>query len=102
MASASITPWEVHGEKEKTVIDFLFLGSKITVDSDCSHKIKRHLLFGRKAMTNLDSILKKRRHHFAHKGLYSQSYSMDVRIGPYRRLSIKELMLSKYDAGEDS
>ena len=60
MASASITPWEVHGEKEKTVIDFLFLGSKITVDSDCSHKIKRHLLFGRKAVTNLDSILKSR------------------------------------------
>ena len=58
MASASITPWEVHGEKEKTVIDFLFLGSKITVDSDCSHKIKRHLLFGREALTNLDSVLK--------------------------------------------
>ena len=58
MASASITPWEVHGEKEKTVIDFLFLGSKITVDSDCSHKIKRHSLLGRKIMTDLESVLK--------------------------------------------
>ena len=60
MASASITPWDVDGEKEETVIDFLFLGSKITVDSDCSHKIKRHLLFGREALTNLDSVLKSR------------------------------------------
>ena len=56
-----------------TVADFIFLGSKITVDSDCSYEIKRCLLVGRKAMTNLDSILKSR-HHFADKGLYSQSY----------------------------
>ena len=54
--------------------DFIFLGSKITVDGDCSHEIKRWLLLGRKVMTNLDSILKKKRHHFADKGLYSQSY----------------------------
>ena len=60
MASASITPWEVHGEKEKTVIDFLFLGSKITVDGDCTHGIKRHLFLGRKAMTQLYSLLKSR------------------------------------------
>ena len=52
---------------------FIFLGSKITVDGDCNHEIKRHLLLGRKAMTNLDSILKKQRHEFAHKGLSSQS-----------------------------
>jgi len=60
MASASITPWQVVGEKEETVIDFLFLGSKITVDSDYSHKIKGHLLLGREALTNLDSVLKSR------------------------------------------
>ena len=60
-------------EKGKTVTDFIFLGSKITADSDCSHDIKRHLLLGRQGMTNLDSILKKR-HYFTNKGLYSQSY----------------------------
>ena len=73
MASAPITSWHTVGEKVKTVTDFIFLGSKITVDSDYSHEIKRCLLLGRKAMTNLDSILKSR-HHFADKGPYSQSY----------------------------
>jgi len=58
----------------KTAANFIFLGSNITVDSDCSHEIKRHLLHGRKAMTNLDNVFKKQRHHFANKGLYSQSY----------------------------
>ena len=62
------------GEKVEIVSDFIFLVSKITVDGDCSHKIKRHLLLGRTAMTNLDSILKSR-YHFAGKGPYSQSYS---------------------------
>ena len=61
------------GKKVETVSDFIFLGSKIIVDGDCSHEIERHLLFGRIAMTNLDSILKSR-HHFANKGPYSQSY----------------------------
>ena len=56
MASGPITSWEIDGETVETVTDFIFLGSKITADGDCSHKIKRHLLFGRKAMTNLDSI----------------------------------------------
>ena len=60
MASSPITSWHIDGEKVETVTDFLFLGSKITVDSDCGHKIKRRLLLGRKAMTNLDSILKSR------------------------------------------
>ena len=60
MASSPITSWQIDGETMETVIDFIFLGSKITVDSDCSHEIKRHLLLGRKAMTNLDSILKGR------------------------------------------
>ena len=54
--------------------DFIFLGSKITVDGDCSHEIKRWLLLGRKAMTNLDSVIKKQKHHFGNKGLYSQNY----------------------------
>ena len=73
MASGPITSWQIDGETMETVRDFIFLGSKITADGDCSHEIKRHLLLGRKAMTNLDSILKSR-HHFAAKGLYSQSY----------------------------
>ena len=60
MASGPITSWQIDGGKVETVTDFIFLGSKITVDSDCSHEIKRCLLFGRKTMTNLDSILKSR------------------------------------------
>ena len=59
-ASSSIISWEIEGETMETVTDFIFLGSKITVDGDCSHEIKRHLLLGRKVMTNLDSILKSR------------------------------------------
>ena len=60
MASGPITSWEIHGETMETVSDFAFLGSKITADGDCSHKIKRHLLLGRKVMSNLDSIFKSR------------------------------------------
>ena len=60
MASGPITSWQIDGETMETVTDFIFLGSKITADGDCSHEIKRHLLLGRKAMTNLDSILKSR------------------------------------------
>ena len=60
MASSPITSWEIDGETVETVSDFIFLGSKITEDVDCSHEIKRHLLLGRKVMTNLDSILKSR------------------------------------------
>ena len=74
MGSGPITSWQRDEEKVETVTDFIFLCSKITVDSDCSHKIKRHLLLGRKAMTNLDSILKKQRRCFADKGPSSQSY----------------------------
>ena len=58
MASSAITSWEIDGETVETVDDFIFLGSKITADGDCSHKIKRRLLLGRKVMTNLDSIFK--------------------------------------------
>ena len=67
MASGPITSWQIDGETMETVTDFIFSGSKITVDGDCSHEIKRRLFLGRKAMTNLDSILKSR-HHFADKG----------------------------------
>ena len=58
MASGSITSWQIGGKTVETVTEFIFLGSKITADGDCSHEIKRHLLIGRKVMTNLDSILK--------------------------------------------
>ena len=60
MASRPITSWEIEREKVEVVTDFLFLGSKISADDDCSHEIRRHLLLGRKAMTNLDSVLKSR------------------------------------------
>ena len=75
MASGPITSWQIEGEKVETVTDFLFLGSKIAVDGDRSHEIRRQLLLGRKAMTNLDSV-KKQRHHFADKGPYSQGYGL--------------------------
>ena len=61
MASGPITSRQICGEKVDTVTDFIFLGSKITADSDCSHEIKRHLLLGRKAMTNIDSLFKKKK-----------------------------------------
>ena len=60
MASSPISSWQIDGETVETVSDFTFLGSKITTEGDCSHEIKRHLLLGRKVMTNLDSILKSR------------------------------------------
>ena len=73
MASDPITSWKIDGDTVKTVADFIFLGSKITADGDCSHEIKRYLLLGRKVMTNLDSILKQR-HYFVNKGPSSQGY----------------------------
>ena len=86
MASGPITSWQV-GETMETVTDFIFLGSKITADCDCSHEIKRHLLFGRKAMTNIDSILKSRdinlptKVHIV-KAMVFPAVIMGVRIGP--------------------
>ena len=73
MTSSPITSWQIGGEKVETVPNFIFLGSKITADGDCSHGIKRRLLLRRKAMTNLDGVLKNK-DHFADKGSYSQSY----------------------------
>ena len=74
MASGPITSWEIDGETEETVSDFIFGGSKITADSDCSQEIKRHLLLGRKVMTNLDKHIKKQRHYFVNKGPSSKGY----------------------------
>ena len=72
MASGPISSWQIDGEIMEIVADFIFGGSKITADGDCSHEIKRHLLLGRKVMTNLDSIIKKQRYCFANKS--SQSW----------------------------
>ena len=79
MASGPITSWQIDGETMETVADFIFWGSKVTADGDYSHEIKRRLLLGRKAMRNLDSILKrhiKNRHYFADKGPYSKGYGL--------------------------
>ena len=73
MASGPITSWQIDGERVETVADY-FGGSKITADGECSHEIKRHLLFGRKALTNLNSVFKKQRHYFANKGPSRQCY----------------------------
>ena len=100
MAAGSITSWQIDGETMETVRNFIFLGSKITADGDCSHEIKRCLLLGRKAMTNLDSILKKQRHHFANKGLYSQSNSFSSSHVWIESRTIKKVEHQKIDALE--
>ena len=74
MASGPITSWEIDGETVETVSDFIFLGSKITADGDCSHEIKRCLLLGRKSYDQPRQHIKKQRHYFANKGLSSQGY----------------------------
>jgi len=74
MASGPITSREIDGETVETVLDFIFLGSKITADGDRSHEIKRRLLLGSKVVTNLESIIKKQRHYFVNKGPSSQGY----------------------------
>ena len=74
MASGPFTSWQIDGETTESVTDFIFLGSKTTAADDCSHEIKRCFLLGRKAMANLDNILKKQRYYFANKGPSSQSY----------------------------
>ena len=74
MAWAPITLWQTDGQTMEMVTDFICLGSKITADVDCSYEIKRHLLLGKKAMTNLNSIVKSHRHYFADKGPSSQNY----------------------------
>ena len=74
MASGPLTSWQTDGETVDTVAEFTFVGSKITADGDCSHKIKRHLLLERKVMTNIRQHIKKQRHYFANKGPSSQGY----------------------------
>ena len=74
MSSSPITSWQIDGEAVETVAEFIFLGSKIIVDSDCSHEIKRLFLLRRKAMTNLEQHNRKQRRHFADKGPSSQGY----------------------------
>ena len=95
MASGLITSWQIDGETVETVADFIFLGSKITADGDCSHEIKRCLLFRRKAMTNLDSILKKQKHYLANRGLSSQSYGFPSSHVWMWELGYKESWASK-------
>ena len=89
MASGPITSWEIDGETVETVSDFIFWGSKITIDGDCSHEIKRRLLLGRKAMINLE-YTKKQRHYFANKCLSSQNYGFSSSHVWMRELDYKE------------
>ena len=107
MASGPITSWEIDWETVETVSDFIFGGSKITADGDCSHEIKRRLLLGRKVLTNLDSILKSRDIILPTKvrvvkAMVFQWSCMDVRVGLWRKLSAEELMLLNCGVGEDS
>ena len=89
MVSGPITSWQIDGETGETVADFIFWGSKITADGDCSHEIKRHLLLGRKGMTNLDSILKSR-DIVLPTGLSSQSYGFSSSHVWIRELDYKK------------
>ena len=99
MASGPITSWQIDGETMETVRDFIFLGSKITADGDCSHEIKRCLLLERKAITNLDSI-RKQRHYFANKGLSSQTMAVPVVILGCECQRIKKSECQRIDAFE--
>ena len=107
MASGPITSWQIDGETVEIVTDFIFLGSKITADGDCSHEIKRRLLLGRKVITYLDSTLKSRdiilptKVHLV-KAMVFPVVIMDVRVGLQRKLSAEELMLLNCSVGEDS
>ena len=106
MAFGPITSWQIKGEKVETVTYFLFLGSKITADGDCSHKIRRRLHLGKKKYDKPRQHVKKKRHYFADKGSYSQRYcfsSSHVWMLDHKEGSaLKELMLLNYGAGEDS
>ena len=81
MASGPITSWQIDGETTETVRDFIFLGSKITADGDCSHEIKKMLAPWKKSYDKTRQHIKKQRHYFANKGPYSQSYGFS-RVGP--------------------
>ena len=105
MASGPITSWEIDGETVETVSDFILGGSKITADGDCSQEVERHLLLGRKVMTNQDSILKTR--DFVNKGLSSQGYGFPVVMYGCENWTIKKAEHRRIDVltcgvGEDS
>ena len=107
MASGPITSWQIDGETMETVTDFIFLGSKITADGDCSHEIKRRLLLGRTVMTNLDSILKSRDSTLPTKVCLFKAMVFPVVMHgceswTVKKLSAEELMLLNYGVGEDS
>ena len=107
MASSPITSWQIDGETMETVTDFLFLGSKITADSDCSHEIKKYLLLGRKAMSNLDSILKSKDITLLTQVCLVKAMVFPVVMFGCESWTIKkaeqeELVLSNCSAGEDS
>ena len=89
MASGPITSWQIAGETMQALADFIFLGSKITANGDCSHEIKKYLLLGKKAMTNLDGMLKSR-HYFANRRPHSQSYDFPVVTYGCDRWTIKK------------
>ena len=107
MSSSPITSWQIDGETMETVTDFVFLGSQITADGDCSHEIKRCLLLGRKAMTNLDSLLKNRvitlptKVHLD-KVMFFSVVMYGCESWTQRKLSTEELMLLNCGVGEDS
>ena len=107
MASGPITSWQIDGETVETVSDFIFLGSKITSDGDCSNEIIRHLLLGRKVMTNLDSILKSRDFPFPTKVRLVKAMVFPVVMygcesWTIKKLSAEELVLLNCVVGEDS
>ena len=107
MASGPITSWQIDGETVETVTKFILGGYKITGDGEYSHKIKRHLLLGRKVMTNLGSILNSRDITLPTKSVYSKLWffhysSMDVRVELQRKMSAKELMLLNRGIGDSS
>ena len=102
MASGPITSWQIDGETIETVRYFIFLGSKITVDGDCSHENKIYLLLGRKAMTNLDSILKSRDITLPTKVCLVKTMVFPVVMYGLRRLNAEDLMLLSCGVGEDS
>ena len=106
MASGPISSWQIDGKMVETVADFIFLGSKITTDGDCSHEIKRHLLLGRKVMTNLDNILKSSDITLPTKLCLVKAMVFPVVMYGCEswtvKKSVEELMLLNYGFGEDS
>ena len=100
MASGPIASWQIDGKIVETVADFIFLGSKITVDSDCSHEIKRRLLLGRKTMTNLDNTLKSRDSPLLTKVYIVKAMVFPVLMYRYERWNIKKVEYQRIDAFE--